>query len=108
MLLGLSEQLIRIALKANPKTTIKTTILNTQKLRSKCYYRRTRLHCIGGGMGVAKGPWPHLKVWGRGQRILWPHLNFSQIFTKIDLTLMIICEKKRNSLNSLENLKCYN
>ena len=48
--------------------------------------------------GVAKGPWPHLKFGGRGQRILWPHLNFGQILTKIDLTLMIICEKTRNFL----------
>ena len=40
-----------------------------------------------------QGPWPHLKFGGRGQRILWPHLNFGQIMTKIDLTLMIICEK---------------
>ena len=53
---------------------------------------------IGGGKGVAKGPWPHLKFGGRGQRILWPHLNFGQILTKIDLTLMIICEKTRNFL----------
>ena len=46
-------------------------------------------------MGVAKGPWPNLQFGGRGQRILWPHLNFGQILTKIDLLLMIICEKTR-------------
>ena len=49
---------------------------------------------IGGGMGVVKGPWLNLNFGGRSQRILWPHLNFGQIFTKIDLTLMIICEKR--------------
>ena len=49
-------------------------------------------------MGLAKGPWPHLKLRGRGQRILWPHLNFGKILTTVDLTLMIICE----------NLKCKN
>ena len=38
-------------------------------------------------MGGGKGPWPHLKFEG-GQHILWPHLNFGQILTKIDLTLM--------------------
>ena len=49
-------------------------------------------------MGVARVSWPHLKFLGRGQLIFWPHLNFGQISTKIDLTLMIICEKKREIL----------
>ena len=40
-------------------------------------------------MGVAKGPWPHLKFGGTSQRILWPHLNFGHILTKIYLTDVI-------------------
>ena len=46
------------------------------------------IYIIGGGMGGGMGPWPHLKFEGGGQHILWPHLNFGQILTKIDLTLM--------------------
>ena len=30
--------------------------------------------------------------------ILWPHLNFDQVLTEIDLTLIIIGEKTRNFL----------
>ena len=39
---------------------------------------------IGKGMGVAAEP--------------WPHLNFDQILTKFDLTLMMFCEIARNFL----------
>ena len=47
-----------------------------------------------------------LEIWGRGQRILWPRLNYGQIFTKIDLKLMVICEKTINFLKWSENSKC--
>ena len=47
---------------------------------------------IAGGMGGGRGAVAPLGTWGRGQRILWPHLNFGQILTKIDLTLTIFCE----------------
>ena len=45
----------------------------------------------GGGGGGGQGAMAHLKFeggGGGGQHIRWPHLNFGQILTKIDLTLM--------------------
>ena len=62
---------------------------------------RTGMCNIGGGIGGGQRAMAPLKFGGGGgggQRILWPHLNFGQILTKIDLTLMIICEKTRNFL----------
>ena len=49
-----------------------------------------------------QGDMAPLEIWGRGQRILWPHLNFGQILTKIDLTLMIICEKRNFFFDGLK------
>ena len=53
---------------------------------------------MGEGMGGGQGAMAPLEIWGRGQCIFWPYLNFGYILTKIDLTLMIICLKTRNFL----------
>ena len=41
------------------------------------------------GIGGGGGGW---------QRIIWPHLNFGQMLTRIDLTLMAICKNTTNFL----------